>query len=149
VKNFMNRMFSGVLGRLVPLVLIVLVAGVVWWAPVDVPTEKPVVAHCADLHQGCDAVLAGKTVHVSMQGDLKALTPFLVQVEARGVEKVEARFTMEGMDMGFNLYILRTVKPGIFQGRVTLPVCVTGRRDWIMQLELDGKRLDVPFFTYL
>jgi hypothetical protein len=62
---------------------------------------------------------------------------------------VEARFTMEGMDMGFNQYVLRADKEGVFRARVTLPVCVTGSREWLMTLDLDGMRLAVPFVTEL
>ena len=76
-------------------------------------------------------------------------TSFQVWVKAAGARKVQARFTMQGMDMGFNLYTLRTDGDGIFRARVILPVCVTGRRDWIMAVEIDDAVLNVPFSSDL
>lgn len=137
------------LRRGIPLVLILLVGGVVWWKP-WVPAQVMAVSlPCPDLVAGCSTRLGSETVHVRVEGEIKPLEPFQVWVEAAGVRKVEASFTMEGMDMGFNLYSLRAAGEGVFQARVTLPVCVTGRRDWIMNLDLDGAILAVPFVTDL
>jgi hypothetical protein len=135
--------------RLFPLVLIVLVGMLVWH---DQGQRGDVVPHslvCSDLHQGCGLDLDGKSVRVSVAGQLKPLQPFQLRVEAPHARKVQARFTMEGMDMGFNLYALRADKRGVFQANVTLPVCVSGRRDWIMHLDVDGAKITVPFVTDL
>ena len=140
---------KSLLGKLVPLVLIALVGGVVWWNPAEKQPGEVQTLNCPDLRQGCTTLLDGRSVKVSVVGELKPLEAFQVRLEAPGAEKVEARFTMEGMDMGFNLYTLRAQTPGVFQARVTLPVCVTGRRDWIMHLDLDGNVLEVPFVTDL
>ena len=51
--------------------------------------------------------------------------------------------------MGFNLYTLHADQEGVFRGRVTLPVCVSGRRDWVMTLDIDGRRVAIPFVTEL
>jgi hypothetical protein len=56
---------------------------------------------------------------------------------------------MEGMDMGFNLYTLRADNQGVYRANVTLPICVTGRRDWALILDVDKTRLNVPFVTDL
>ncbi|MEW6677388.1 MAG: hypothetical protein AB1421_05660 [Pseudomonadota bacterium] len=137
------------LRRGIPLVLILLVGGVVWWKPWVPAPVTAVSLPCPDLVAGCSTRLGGETVRVRVEGGIKPLEPFQVWVEAAGVRKVEASFTMEGMDMGFNLYTLRAAGEGVFQARVTLPVCVTGRRDWIMNLDLDGSVLAVPFVTDL
>jgi len=104
---------------------------------------------CADLQAGCPASLAGRAVTLGVAGELRVLTPFEVWLKAPGAREVQASFTMEGMDMGFNLYTLKPDAEGVFRGRVTLPVCVTGRRDWIMTLKVDGLALRVPFVTEL
>jgi len=80
---------------------------------------------------------------------VKPLQPFQVWVKAAGARKVQARFTMEGMDMGFNLYTLRADGDGVFRARVTLPICVSGRRDWVMAVEIDGAVVKVPFSSDL
>ena len=137
------------LGKLVPLALIALVGGVVWWNPMQRPSTEAQTLNCPDLNRGCAMELAGHLVKVSVVGALKPLEAFQVRVESAGAKKVEARFTMEGMDMGFNLYTLRPDDKGVFLAKITLPVCVTGRRDWIMHLDLDGVALSVPFATEL
>lgn len=102
---------------------------------------------CADLAAGC----AGPgQVTIGLSGELKPLHPFQVWVQAPDAGTVEASFTMVGMNMGFNVYTLRRDGDGVFRARVTLPVCVSGRRDWVMTVTIDrGTRLAVPFATNL
>jgi hypothetical protein len=135
--------------RLFPLLLIAVVAGVVWQNQRQQGEGVLRTLACPDLQKGCGIDLDGKAVKVVISGEIKPLQAFQVRVEAPRVDKVEARFTMEGMDMGFNLYTLRAQNPGVFQANVTLPVCVTGRRDWVMRLSVDGAKLAVPFVTDL
>jgi len=57
---------------------------------------------------------------------------------------------MVDMNMGFNLYTLRPDSDGVFRAQVTLPACVSGRRDWVMTVDIDKTtRLAVPFATEL
>jgi hypothetical protein len=135
---------------LAPVLVIVLIAGVVAASRLLQPEEAPAqVLSCPDLAVGCAATLAGDAVEVGIVGELKVLSPFEVWLKAPGAKTVQASFTMEGMDMGFNLYTLRPDAEGVFRARVTLPVCVTGRRDWRMNLKVDGRALSVPFVTQL
>jgi len=136
--------------RLAPLGILLLVALVVFMQPGQQTGETaPQTLQCADLATGCTARLGDRPVRVGIAGALKVLQPFEVWVLAEGAHKVQAQFTMEGMDMGFNLYTLHADEAGVFRGRVTLPVCVSGRRDWVMMLTIDGQRLAVPFVTEL
>lgn len=142
----MNIRWSG----LAPLLIIVLVGGVVWFSHFRDKAERPPVAlTCPDIHAGCAGELAGRPVQVGVRGDLKVLHPFEVWVRAADVREAHVSFAMEGMDMGFNLYTLRPDQDGVLRGRVTLPVCVSGRRDWRMTLEIEGQRLTLPFVTEL
>jgi len=70
-------------------------------------------------------------------------------VRADDVDKAQASFTMVGMDMGFNLYTLRPDGKGAYRARITLPMCVTGRMDWLLHVDLDGARLTIPFVTMM
>lgn len=133
--------------RLVPLLIIAVVGLLAWQNRGQRDQGTMHTLTCPDLRKGCSMQLAGQGVAVSVTGELKPLQPFHVQVRAPRARKVEARFSMEGMDMGFNLYTLRADKAGVFQARVTLPVCVTGRRDWVMDLNVDGAHVAVPFVT--
>lgn len=133
-----------------PVLVIALIAGVVVASRFLQPGSAPAQAvACADLGAGCTASLSGRRLELGVTGELKVLTPFEVWLKAPGAKVVQASFTMAGMDMGFNLYTLRPDPAGVFRARVTLPVCVTGRRDWIMTLTVDGRALAVPFVTDL
>lgn len=136
--------------RLTPPAILLLIALVVFLQPGQQSGETPAeTLQCADLAAGCSTRLGDSAVQVGIAGELKVLQPFEVWVRAEGARRVQARFTMEGMDMGFNLYTLRADKEGVFRGRVTLPLCVSGRRDWVMTLDIDGRALAVPFVTEL
>jgi len=134
---------------LVPLLIAALIAGVVLLDHVRRPEATARQLDCPDLSTGCAVALEGRAVTVGVTGALKVLTPFEVWVRTDRADKIQISFTMEGMDMGFNLYTLRADNEGVYRTRVTLPVCVTGRRDWVMTLEIDGLRLAVPFVTEL
>jgi hypothetical protein len=137
-----------------PVAIIALIVGVVaadrFLRPADAPA---LVLACADPRTGCEARIDDTSLRVGIDGELKVLQPFTVWLRPGDAGfapgKVQASFTMEGMDMGFNLYTLRREADGVYRGRVTLPVCVTGRRDWVMTLDIDGDRLALPFVTEL
>jgi hypothetical protein len=131
-----------------PLLIIALAALVLWRGSDDIPAAA-VTLPCADLAAGCGTRLHGRVVSVGLSGPVRPLQPFQVWVRAAGARTVQARFTMQGMDMGFNVYTLRADGDGVFRARVTLPVCVSGRRDWIMAVEIDGAVVNVPFSSGL
>lgn len=133
---------------LAPAAVILLIAGVVVLNHVYRHRDAPaVVVKCPDLRAGCRAMLGDREVAVGIEGELRLLAPFEVWVRAVGFDKLQASFAMEGMDMGFNLYTLRPDGKGAYRVRVTLPMCVTGRRDWLLHVDLDGQRVTVPFVT--
>lgn len=117
----------------------------VWLALVLSGCEReavpPVV--CADLTRGCT------TGGIEVRADQapSALHPFLLSVRAPGAREVSAEFVMQGMEMGLNRYRLIAEKDELWQARVTLPVCVSGRRDWVLWLEVDGERHGLAFQT--
>ena len=48
--------------------------------------------------------------------------------------------------MGLNVYTLRADGDGVFRARVILPICISGRRDWLITAEIDhALRLAAPF----
>ncbi len=70
-----------------------------------------------------------------------ALKPFTFRVETKGftapVEAVRVSFVMPEMDMGRNDYRLQKEPEG-FTGRAVLPLCATGRHDWLAVVTLDA-----------
>jgi hypothetical protein len=122
-----------------------LVALVVW-RDTDGPPPIVVNMRCPDPLAGCAAQVGPHAVSVGVVGELRPLKPFQVWVKAAGARAVDASFTMVGMNMGLNQYRLRPDGAGVFRARVTLPICVSGRREWLMTLDIDhASRLVMPF----
>lgn len=100
---------------------------------------------CADLTRGCRIDQA--SVEARVDRIPSALQPFVLSVRAPEGKQLHAEFVMQGMEMGLNRYRLERQPNGEWQGRVTLPVCVSGRRDWLLILEMDGERHALAFST--
>lgn len=106
-----------------------------------VPTVR-----CADLSHECRFVMGDKQpVSVRFGAPPSGLHPFSVQVTAAQAHRVSARFTMPDMDMGENSYQLHKVNGPLWQGDIILPVCITGRHDWLLTLIIDGESVRIPF----
>ena len=130
-----------------PLLLVVALVAIAvagWW--LKRPAEA-VAVHCADPLAGCAFSHRGATVNVRFSQQPAPLEAFELSVSAPGVTRISAEFQMVGMDMGFNRYDLRPAGRGAFASNVTLPVCVSGRRDWVLTLDVDGSRYALPFST--
>ncbi len=100
---------------------------------------------CKDIVAGCPFTLRGRTATLRLSAVPKPLEGFTLEVRAPGATHVSAEFQMVGMDMGFNRYDLKRLQDGVFAAPVTLPVCVSGRHDWLLYLDIDGARFAVPF----
>ena len=111
--------------------------------------DKAELLTCADIVQSCGnaefSVRFKETPQV-----MKPLHLEFVAISAdKGIQNIHANFAMKGMEMGFNRYQLLKAGQNEWQAEVTLPVCVQGRSDWEMLIEMDtaeGKqRFLVPF----
>lgn len=107
--------------------------------------ELPPPVACADLTQSCR--LDGGAIEVRADHAPSALHPFTLTVGVQGARQVHAEFVMQGMEMGLNRYRLEPTAAGVWRGRVTLPVCVSGRRDWLLILDVDGEQHALAFAT--
>lgn len=136
----MKRVLAPLL--LVAALVAIAVAG--WW--LKRPAEAVAIS-CADLLAGCAFSHRGTTASVRFSETPAPLEAFGLSVSAPGAARISAEFQMVGMDMGFNRYDLRPAAGGAFSSKVTLPVCVSGRRDWVLTLDVDGSRYALPFST--
>lgn len=127
---------------LMGLLVAIAVAGYWYKRPADVHAVA-----CVDPLAGCAFSHRGTTVKVRLLTPPTPLEPFDLSLSAPGASRISAEFQMNGMAMGFNRYDLRTSGNGVFSARVTLPVCVSGRHDWTMYLDVDGTRYALPFRT--
>jgi len=125
-------------------VALVAIAVAGWW--LKRPAEAVAVA-CVDPLAGCAFSHRGAPASVRFSKTPAPLEAFELRVSAPGATRISAEFQMVGMDMGFNRYDLRPAGRGAFASNVTLPVCVSGRRDWVLTLDVDGSRYALPFST--
>lgn len=107
----------------------------------------PMVA-CVDPAAGCRFNVGGREVSLRFGQPITAMAPFDVNVKIAQAREVRATFAMRGMDMGSNQYRLLAANDGNWGAKVMLPVCVQGRRDWIMTLSVDGEAVTVPFSSH-
>jgi hypothetical protein len=61
--------------------------------------------------------------------------------------QVEIDFSGVTMNMGYNRQPLLAETPDRYAGDATIPVCVTGRMQWLatLMVETDRQRIAVPF----
>lgn len=100
---------------------------------------------CPDPVQGCRLPLGDGAAEVRFMSNPAPLRAFDLVVKAPGASQASADFSMLGMDMGPNHYVLQRSTDGTWHGKIVLPVCVSGTSNWIMMLELDGKMVRIPF----
>lgn len=118
----------------------------------DLPLSRLALSQPCDVQQGCQAADEALAVTVTFAAEPRALQPFPVRVQLEGhaqADAVTVAFSMQGMDMGVNRYRLIAGAGGVWTAEVTLPVCASGRSDWVADFELgvDNRRLQlqVPF----
>ena len=128
-----------------PLLLVIALVAIAvagWW--LKRPATAVAVA-CADPLAGCSFSHRGAPASARFSMQPVPLEAFELTVTAPNVIRVSAEFQMAGMDMGFNRYDLRATPDGAFASKVTLPICISGRHDWMLYLDLDGSRYALPF----
>ena len=107
------------------------------------PEKSTIPVECADLLHGC--TMADKLT-LQFSSPPSALTAFDLVVKAGASRDIHATFKMKGMQMGENRYRL-VFENGVWKAKVLLPVCVQGRRDWLLLLDVDGQQYVVPFVS--
>jgi hypothetical protein len=107
--------------------------------------DTPQSVSCPDPTLSCQFKVDNKPVELRFSAPPSGLHPFTLQLQVANAHEIYASFIMRSMDMGFNRYHLLPESAGHWQAHVLLPVCVTGRRDWILTLTIDGKQVEIPF----
>ena len=153
-------MGTGVTGRFCRIVagLVVcgqaaMLAGCDSGSPVDdLPYRSVQLTADCDPSQACRVEGGGLSAVIRLGPDIHALRPFPVTLESNknlAIEAVLVSFSMHGMDMGSNLYRLETDGQGSWRAQVILPICVSGRSDWLAEFEVRavGQKLQfkLPF----
>jgi len=99
---------------------------------------------CDPSQQACGANLQGLSITLSTSQPVSAMKLFDVKLQANGfsqqtINKASANFVMQGMEMGLSKFNLAEMKKGIWQGQAMLPVCTSGRSDWLVEIKLETK----------
>ena len=101
---------------------------------------------CADIMTGC----GNELFKLKFISSPQVMKPMRLQLETNNAKQVYVSFSMEKMEMGLNRYQL--IKQGdleLWMGEVTLPVCVQGRSDWVVEVEIKNQlqtmRYQIPF----
>lgn len=98
---------------------------------------------CEDMVTGCE--LPGSGLQVRFDQRPQPMKPFQLKVTIPDAHDVHASFAMRDMQMGLNRYHLLPDGAGAWKGEIILPICIHGRSDWLMTLEVDHKRYQLPF----
>lgn len=110
-------------------------------------TAQSTAITCNQAQQWC----GNDVIQVQFDRAPKPMEPFKLLVKlVHPAQTVSADFTMPDMDMGENRYALQQAQ-ALWQADVTLPVCMHGGADWLMDIDAQGEhgqqKLQVTFKT--
>ncbi|MDX5333587.1 MAG: hypothetical protein LPK58_06035 [Gammaproteobacteria bacterium] len=100
--------------------------------------ELPAPADC-ELHRApCRLSLPAGQLTVEFSEEPVPLQPFRIQLHTSlAIDAATADFQMVDMYMGVNRYALVRQSADVWSREAMLPVCATGRSDWLMYLRLE------------
>lgn len=101
---------------------------------------------CNNYTDGCTFSNEKRQMRIKFIGEVRTMKSFSVSTKFEnfnsGIDNVSVTFKMKSMDMGLNKFSLnrQDISNGISElwlGNVLLPVCVSKRSDWEMQLNIE------------
>lgn len=108
-------------------------------------SSSETIVDCSPWLKSCEFMIAGNVVSLTFSDQPKPLMPFEVLVSTQ-LELSGMSMNMDSMDMGSNQYSWRPM-PGGWKSSVVLPVCVTGRTDWLMTINTTKGNAIIRFHT--
>jgi hypothetical protein len=114
------------------------------------PELAPIsVLSCVDITKSCGNAMFSVQFDEAPQV-MKPLHLNLHLHQAESVNNIHVDFAMQNMEMGLNRYrLIQASQSGDWQAEVTLPICVQGRRNWNLLLEIEAEdkiqRFQLPF----
>lgn len=137
-------------------IIILLTLGyfIFWNAPSnnEIEQRKIVRLHidkCDAQKNECSVDLNELKIKISFDENIFYLKPFYVSVidenkEHSKTESIQIEFKMKNMDMGVNRFMLEKITTEnnklLWKGKALLPICVTGRADWISEFTVVTKK---------
>jgi hypothetical protein len=94
---------------------------------------------CRLAQAACRASGAAGSMQVIVAAGARSLQPFTVRVRLEGIQPrgssdVSLEFSMHGMEMGPNRYLMRALPDNEWSADVILPLCTTRRVDWTLSI---------------
>ena len=106
------------------------------------PAEQlPVQLPCDVAAKGCIAGMDDLRVIVQFDENFGALKPFQLRLQMDPkttiqIDEINLVFSMAEMNMGLNKYSLIRESDELWIANVTLPICTSGRSDWLADFEI-------------
>lgn len=101
---------------------------------------------CSVAERMCQAIGPDVRLQLQLGPPVTVLKTFPIRLKLDGdfgdVEQVDIVFDMEGMDMGLNWYRLKDAGNGRWIGQAMLPVCTSGRTDWVARVSVKAGQRD-------
>lgn len=94
---------------------------------------------CNPQNKICNVKHKDFTIEISLDENIFYLKPFNVSILSNDkvdIEKIYVDFKMKDMNMGLNRFRLKNKGEQKWLGVVVLPVCITGRPDWIATVDI-------------
>ena len=121
-------------------------AALLYVGVLQVPRQPAIQVTCDNIVAGCS--LPEQGLRIVFDQRPHPMQSFRLNVEVLNAREVHASFAMRDMQMGLNRYRLLAEGAGrMWKADITLPVCASGRGDWIMTLDVDGRLYQLPFIT--
>ncbi|AAQ61272.1 conserved hypothetical protein [Chromobacterium violaceum ATCC 12472] len=114
-----------------------------WYSHNRQPSAPAAQVLSCDIERGACALPGGGALRFSARPSNGQ--PFEIRLDGVAAEAAPtADFTMPGMDMGFNRYTFLRDGAG-WKAKAILPMCVSGSRDWQVELKLGKGAYRLPF----
>lgn len=109
------------------------------------PVVKQTLESCLVQKKMCKIITDEYDLKVSLLDKIEYLKPFdiFISSEVKGeirIKSIKLNFIMVDMDMGKNIFELKTnymnEKNQTWAGKGMLPLCVTGKKSWLMMVDV-------------
>ena len=138
-----RRRIWGWVALVVGILLLLGGAALLYFGVLQAPKRPVVQVVCENVIAGC--MLPEPGLRIAFDQHPQSMKPFRLKVEVSNAREVHASFAMRDMQMGLNRYRLLAEGAGAWKAEITLPVCMNGRSDWVMTLDVDGRLYQLPF----
>ncbi len=104
---------------------------------------------CPNNGTWCKSTHNNQQIEILFPKTIPYLKPFEVKVKLNKnnqtkIKPRQIQFSMQGMQMGMNRFnFKRSRTKQYWVSQVVLPVCVTGRKDWLVQISTDNSKFNL------